>query len=80
MITETQEVYLGKKERLEALRVRRENPPKKISNAHLPAGSPMYFYCKSCGHLADTKPESFVSQVKKLCVECQELKDCGWLE
>lgn len=71
----------GKEAALEALKERRANPPKKIDNASLHAGSPMYFYCKSCGHLADTLPESyFLSTPKKFCDECSALKDIGWLE
>lgn len=41
----------------------------------------MYYYCMSCGHLADVKEESwFLNRPKKLCEECQALQDCGWLE
>ena len=64
----------------QALKDRRANQPKRIDNASLYAGSPMYFYCVSCGHLADTKPEDYRTPPKKLCTECQTLKDCGWLE
>lgn len=70
----------GKQHALEALAKRRENQPKRISNSSLYAGSPMYFYCKSCGHLADEKPESYIFPPKSLCDECQALKDLGWLE
>lgn len=71
----------GREAAMQALDDRRANQPEKIDNASLPAGSPMYYYCKSCGHLADTKPENwFVGSVKKLCDECQAMKDCGWLE
>lgn len=59
---------------------RKANPPKRIDNASLYAGSPMYFYCVLCGHLADTKPESFTTPIRKLCGECQTMKDMGWLE
>lgn len=68
-------------ERLEALRQRRANPPEQINNASLYAGSPMYYYCVSCGHLSDVKPENwFMNPPKKLCKECQALKDLGRLE
>lgn len=70
----------GKDVALKALAHRRAHKPKQIDNASLYAGSPMYFYCKSCGHLADTKPESYTTPPKKLCGECQALKDLGWLE
>ena len=72
----------GKVFALEALAKRRlENANKKqVDNSSLPAGSPMFFYCKSCNGLADTLPESFVGRPKQLCDECQALKDLGWLE
>jgi RNA polymerase-binding transcription factor DksA len=71
---------LNKEELLEKLRKRRHNRPKKIDNASLPARAPMYYYCKSCGALADKLPESHTVLAKSLCTECQQLKDFGWLE
>jgi len=71
---------MSREERLQRLRERRANPPKQIDNASLPAGAPMYYYCISCGHLADKKPEVWILPPKRLCDECQELKDLGWLE
>jgi hypothetical protein len=70
----------GKKFALAVLRARRANKPDRIDNSSLYAGSPMYFYCISCGHLADELPEGYMSGPKKLCDECQALKDLGWLE
>ncbi|MBI4158189.1 MAG: hypothetical protein HY505_01010 [Candidatus Yanofskybacteria bacterium] len=70
----------GKKFALAALKKRRANQPKQIDNSSLYAGSPMYYYCRSCGHLAETLPECHTSIPKKLCDECQALKDLGWLE
>ena len=73
----------GKEYALSALKKRKEENAKKekIDNSSLEAGSPMYFYCKVCGGLADTLPENYLfSAPKKLCKECQALKDCGWLE
>ena len=72
----------GKDVALKALAKRhKENAKKKkIDNGSLYAGSPMYFYCKSCDGLADTLPESYISPPKKLCDKCQALKDLGWLE
>lgn len=73
----------GKEFALQELRRRRDEnaKKKKIDNASLPAGSPMYYYCISCSGLADTKSENwFITPPKKLCSECQALKDCGWLE
>jgi hypothetical protein len=72
----------GKPYALQKLAERRENAKHrtKLDNATLPAGSPMYFYCIACGLLADTKPESYNTPPKKLCDECQALKEVGWLE
>jgi hypothetical protein len=71
---------MGKAVALEALASRRANQPKKIDNSSLPAGAPMYFYCLSCGHESDVKPENYLTAPKKLCGECQALRDLGWLE
>lgn len=70
----------GREYALKQLKKRRANPPKHIDNASLYAGSPMYYYCRACGHTADVLPESHLSLPKKLCTECQALKDLGWLE
>ena len=73
----------GREFALEALaRRRKENTDdKKIDNASLVAGSPIYYYCMSCNGLADTKPENWwMSPPKRLCDECQALKDLGWLK
>ena len=70
----------GKEFALQALKERRANPPKQINNGSLSAGSPMYYYCINCSHLAESLPESHLSLPKKLCRECQALKDLGWLE
>jgi uncharacterized OB-fold protein len=70
----------GKEAALKALAERRANKPEQIDNAALPAYSPMYFYCKACGHLSDVLPESYINPPKKLCEECRALKDLDWLE
>lgn len=65
---------------LRALEERRAHRPKRIDNAALHAGSPMYYYCTSCGWLADTLPENwFLGKPKSLCGECQAMHDLGWL-
>lgn len=72
----------GKKFALKALAQRRANKPKQVDNSSFPAGSPMYFYCKSCGHLSDALPENYLpgpNRPKRLCNECQALKDHGWI-
>lgn len=70
----------GKEAALAALQKRRENKPRHIDNSDLPAGAPMYFYCITCGHSSDCLPESYIGTPKRLCGECQALKDLGWLE
>lgn len=70
----------GKEAALKALADRRANPPKQIDNSSLPAGAPMYFYCISCGHESDVKPELYTDRPAKLCTECQALKTLGWLD
>jgi hypothetical protein len=64
---------------LARLAQRKANPPEQIRNADLYAGSPMYYYCNECGHLADVLPETHVGRPKRLCQECQSLKDHGAL-
>lgn len=70
----------GREAALAKLAARRANQPRQINNAGLPAGSPMYFYCVSCGHESDVLPESYVMPPKRLCSECQALQDLGWLQ
>ena len=72
----------GKEYALGQWKKRREENAKKekIDNASLHAGSPMYFYCTSCGVLSDTKPEGYLDTPKTICNECKALKDLGWLE
>jgi hypothetical protein len=74
------ETEKGKKAALAALGQRRKHKPEQVDNSSLYAGSPMYFYCISCGGLADVLPESYIGSPKRLCKECQALKDLGWLE
>lgn len=70
----------GRKAALAALKKRRANKPEPIDDAALPAGSPIHVYCISCGHIAEVLPESYTWRPKKLCNECQALKELGWLE
>ncbi|MDR2540660.1 MAG: hypothetical protein LBD11_02500 [Candidatus Peribacteria bacterium] len=69
----------GKKFALAALKERRQNPPEQVNNSSLRAGSPMYYYCNTCGHLSDVLPEAHIGSPKRWCKECQALKDEGWL-
>ena len=70
----------GREYALAMLKARQANPPSQIDNSRLPAGSVMYYYCLTCGHLADCLPESHLSVPSKLCIECEALKEAGWLE
>lgn len=63
------------KKALAKLKDRLDNKPDKKVNSKLPAGFPMYFYCKVCGHQSDKKPEIYHSKPKKFCTPCQELID-----
>ncbi len=73
-------VSMSEKEKaLIALQERQANPPEKIDNASLYAGSPMFFYCKVCDGTI-VLPENFTCAVPKLCIECDFLKEMGWLE
>jgi hypothetical protein len=69
----------GKEVGIKAFVHRVNNPPTKIDNASLRAGSPMYFYCRICRALAATLPEGFLSPPPALCDECAALKKHGWL-
>ena len=83
IIEEQQEIVavpLTEKEKaLIALAERQANPPEKINNSSLYAGSPMYFYCKVCDGVI-VLPESFICSVPKLCGECDFMQDMGWLD
>lgn len=59
---------------------KKRNAPKKIDNARLPAGSPMYYYCRACDALVATKPENWYrNPPPKYCEDCKPLKELGWL-
>jgi len=70
----------GKAKALASLEKRRAANVKRhqVRNEDLPADSPMYFACLSCG--ADiVLPESYIPPRPKMCAECQALYDLGWL-
>jgi hypothetical protein len=66
---------------LTALEERKEKSKheKKINNAELYAGSPMYYYCHLCGLLAEVLPETHMSKPKAYCDPCQELTSHGYM-
>lgn len=45
----------------------------KIDNEKLPAGSPMYFYCKNCHILTDVLPEDYLFAPHPYCSQCEGL-------
>lgn len=59
---------------LRELQHRLASQPRQINNNMLYAGSPMYFYCVMCGHLADILPESYMCVPKKHCKACVAVK------
>ena len=56
-------ISLAKRKALNA-KVKRKN------NADLPAGSPMYYYCRTCG-AEMTMPEDFVGPAPRHCSYCK---------
>lgn len=60
---------------IKRLKERLQNKPEQINNASLYAGSPMYYYCKLCGHTAAVLPESHWERPPSHCKECKDLKD-----
>ena len=54
------------------LEARRAAAPPRIDNAELQAGSPMYYYCLSCGHLVAELPEDWWRD------EDAPPKQCDW--
>ncbi len=69
----------GKQNSVNALNQRRSVNKKKcrVDNSSLPAGSPMYFYCISCGEEIAV-PENYINK-PDLCEECLAMKKLGWL-
>ncbi len=64
--------------RLTELEQRREfNAGKQVRNDSLPAGSPMYYYCETCGAHVATKPEGWWQDPPpKHCAPCSDdIKD-----
>ena len=61
-----------------AVRAERAKKEKKVNNAYLYAGSPMYYYCRICGVQTDVLPESHVERPKRYCDDCEELRAAGF--
>ena len=54
---------------------------KQIDNSSLPAGSPMYYYCKGCEALLETRPEGWFGRgPEPYCTSCTILAAHGMLD
>ncbi|MDO8621989.1 MAG: hypothetical protein Q7R80_02060 [bacterium] len=51
----------------------------RVNNAALQAGSPMYYYCESCGEEMQL-PETHTCPVPKYCDACEDLRAKGLLK
>lgn len=60
-------------------RARHKNQ-KRIDNGALPAGSPMYYYCRGCGAPFEPWPEAHLDPAPRYCVPCWALAQHGLLE
>lgn len=70
----TSEALNAFRQRCEANKTRQQ-----VNNASLPAGSPMYYYCKFCGDPTETLPEGHWGTPKTVCDPCQSLRTLGLL-
>ena len=50
-----------------------QSQPYRRDNADLPAGSPMYYYCKACGKFITALPEAHFSPAPRYCEDCEDL-------
>lgn len=68
------------KDMLEGLKKRKKEGKKvkQIDNGSLYAGSPMYYYCRLCGLLAATLPETHTCAAPKHCGPCKEMIAAGY--
>lgn len=54
-----------------------ENKGKQIDNSSLPAGAPMFYYCRFCGAHICTLPEGHTQLISTVCHPCKILRDHG---
>jgi hypothetical protein len=47
----------------------------RIDNSALPAGSPMYYYCRECRAFLTALPEEHFTPAPSLCEDCKRLKE-----
>jgi len=63
--------------------IRRKNfvqAKKKIDNSTLPAGVPVFTYCRHCGIPIEKLPEDYLFCPYFKCSQCSGLENEGWLE
>ena len=53
---------------------------KKVNNSTLPAGSPVFTYCRHCGIPLEKLPEDYLFRPYSTCSQCSGLENEGWLE
>jgi hypothetical protein len=53
------------------------NEGKQVDNSSLPAGSPMYYYCRFCGAHTETLSEGHWGRPQTVCDPCKILRDHG---
>jgi hypothetical protein len=59
---------------MQQYRLRKDvNQGKQVDNSSLPAGAPMYYYCKFCGAHTETLPECHMQAPKVVCDPCEAL-------
>jgi hypothetical protein len=46
----------------------------RVDNSSLPAGAPMYYFCRACGQFITALPEAHFSPAPKYCDDCEDLK------
>lgn len=58
---------------IKAFLERKANPPQRIDNASLRAGSSMTYYCPLCGHVKAVLPEEHSEPPPRHCWDCSKL-------
>jgi len=71
---------LEQTEAVEALQERKDANAdvERVDNHSLPAGAPMYYYCRLCGKDLGAYPEDHVGPAPRYCSPCETLVEAGW--
>lgn len=71
---------LEQREAVEALQERKaaNADVERVDNHSLPAGAPMYYYCRLCGMELGAHPEAHVGPAPRYCSPCETLVEAGW--